>query len=183
MNSVFISGRPLTVFLVDPSSLCQYQQFCLYLLSFHIQYGSARDEYHIFVGAEPESVESPRFSKQTLGSCPLVRFADLLGGRDTKSRPGIVQNREPEHHQLADITFALIVGASEVSGARDALPARQTPVRLGFSDGTPGLVLLAGHAESLARPFLRRREMIFRPPGVAIRALNPIFRLRLILDG
>ena len=38
-------------------------------------------------------------------------------------------------------------------------------------------------AESRLRPLARRRRMMARPPGVAMRARNPCLRFRLIFEG
>ena len=57
--------------------------------------------------------------------------------------------------------------------------------RPGSESGIPdGAVSdMISYAVSVARPFRRRRAIKARPEAVAMRALNPILRLRFLFDG
>lgn len=136
-----------------------------------------RDE-NIVIAGHPIKGKKCRCHSFQSASCPVSRhrIADLATGRESDAYgPRSVCNRWADFHGQSRRNAAHTPGNSQ-----KILALLQAPDRFRASKDR---VFGVGQADSLLRPWARRRDKTLRPPAVAMRARKPWRRLRTILLG
>jgi hypothetical protein len=139
-----------------------------------------RDQNIVIAGQPIKGKKRRRHSFQP-ASCPVPRhcIADLAAGRESDTNGprsgGCACRCRANFHR-----HACRDAAGTFRHSQEILAVFEAGDRLGASQDR---VFGVGQADSLLRPWARRRDSTLRPPAVAMRALKPWRRLRTILLG
>lgn len=110
------------------------------------------------------------------GAVPVDRSADLAARRETEPHRSGYALRRPTNLQSQ-------AGGNPPDSSRGSQEILALLQPFDNDRAAPARICDLGQADSLLRPWARRRASTLRPPTVAIRERNPWRRLRTILLG